>query len=151
MVAPELPELCALLRAEGFHITIETAGTIAPAGIACDLASISPKLANSTPHEGEIDDAWITRHEATRYQPEIIAAWLADYTTQLKFVVSDESDLAEIAALDLPADRILLMPEGTTPEALASKTTFVVESCKRLGYRYCPRVHIDLFGNSRGT
>ena len=43
------------------------------------------------------------------------------------------------------------MPEGTTPEALASKTTFVVESCKRLGYRYCPRVHIDLFGNSRGT
>ncbi len=151
MIAPELPELCALLRTEGFHITIETAGTIAPSGIACDLASISPKLANSTPHEGEIDATWIARHEATRYQPEIIASWLTHYETQLKFVVSSESDLTEITALALPADRILLMPEGTTPQALAAKTTFVVEACKRLGYRYCPRVHIDLFGNTRGT
>jgi 7-carboxy-7-deazaguanine synthase len=49
MVARGIHSLAEQLRALGKHITIETAGTIPPAGIACDLASISPKLANSTP------------------------------------------------------------------------------------------------------
>src|SRR5688572_20004036 len=51
MVARGISELAQRLRDDGLHITIETAGTIAPDGIACDLASLSPKLSNSTPDE----------------------------------------------------------------------------------------------------
>src|SRR4051812_43256401 len=63
MVAKDLPELARALRQSGWHITIETAGTVLPAGIACDLASISPKLSHSTPRPGEISQEWIARHE----------------------------------------------------------------------------------------
>ena len=70
MIAPDLPALAAALRAEGFHITIETAGTVAPpAGLACDLASISPKLANSTPSAEAAGAGWAARHEASRRRP----------------------------------------------------------------------------------
>ena len=54
MSASEIPALAGALHAAGRHITIETAGTIPPSGIACDLASLSPKLSNSTPAEGAI-------------------------------------------------------------------------------------------------
>ena len=49
MIAKDLPLLAAELRGFGYHITIETAGTLPPDGIACDLASLSPKLLNSAP------------------------------------------------------------------------------------------------------
>src|SRR4051812_4133949 len=39
MIARGIHELAAGLRAAGGHVTIETAGTVAPGGIACDLAS----------------------------------------------------------------------------------------------------------------
>ena len=98
MIASGIRELAAALRTEGLHITIETAGTVAPEGIACDLASLSPKLANSTP-DLEQAGAWQERHEATRYQPELIRSWLESYPCQLKFVVSAVEDLPEIESL----------------------------------------------------
>ena len=156
MIAKGIHELAGKLRAAGKHITIETAGTIAPDGIACDLASLSPKLANSTPTEG-IEPAWQEKHERLRLQPEVIGQWLGGYEFQLKFVVRDEGDLPEIEALlaqvarPIPPDRVLLMPEGITPDALRQRQTLVVDLCKRKGYRYCPRLHIELFGNKPGT
>src|SRR5262249_44631393 len=48
MIAPEIVALTQRLRDAGLHITIETAGTVFRP-VACDLMSISPKLANSTP------------------------------------------------------------------------------------------------------
>ena len=48
MIAPEIVALTERLRDAGLHITIETAGTVFQP-VACDLMSISPKLANSTP------------------------------------------------------------------------------------------------------
>ena len=48
MLFAELIPLTAGLRERGRHITIETAGTLY-LPVACDLMSISPKLANSTP------------------------------------------------------------------------------------------------------
>ncbi len=157
MVAKDIRELCARLRAAGRHITIETAGTVAPEGIACDLASLSPKLAHSTPHEGEIAPAWISRHEERRLQPGILREWVAHYPYQLKFVVSTKDDLAEIQEVvtsigtEIPPDRVLLMPEGITNEALKEHEIAVTELCKTTGYRFCPRLHIGLFGNTRGT
>ena len=38
MIAPQIRELAAELKLLGYHVTIETAATIAPDGIACDLA-----------------------------------------------------------------------------------------------------------------
>lgn len=157
MIAPQIHALAEALRAEGLHITIETAGTIAPENIACDLASLSPKLENSTPRDGEIDPAWQQRHARTRWQPEAILAWLRRDAYQLKFVVSSPADIDEIRALlaslemEIPPERVLLMPEGRDAATLAARDTWLVEICKLHGFRYCRRLHIDLFGNRRGT
>jgi len=181
MIAPDLPELAATLKKEGKHITIETAGTIAPNNISCDLASLSPKLSNSTP-SSEQDRAWSKKHEAARLQPEVISDWISNYAFQLKFVVSSELDLAEIKHLlsrleifdlsseDLakeeapplqrvrseegplvPLHQILLMPEGIDAQTLSSRSPWLIEICQREGFRFCPRLQIELFGHTRGT
>ncbi|MFZ9920751.1 MAG: 7-carboxy-7-deazaguanine synthase QueE [Terrimicrobiaceae bacterium] len=157
MVARGIHELAAALRALGKHITIETAGTVTPGGIACDLASISPKLADSTPAPGSIEPAWIERHEKSRCRPEILREWLTAYPFQLKFVVSSEADLPEIHALlaatghPVSPSKILLMPEGTDPATIDSRCDMLVGLCLRHGHRLCDRLHIRLFGNTRGT
>lgn len=157
MVAKGMPELLAQLREAGKHITIETAGTIAPQGVACDLASISPKLAHSTPSEAKAGKAWAEKHESLRLQPEVLRAWCESYDFQLKFVVATEADVEEVRAVvssigvPVPPEKILLMPEGITQEALKARQDWLVEVCKRTGWRYSPRLHIDLFGNKRGT
>ena len=155
MIAPDLPALAAGLRKAGKHITIETAATVLPTGIACCLASLSPKLSNSTP-SAERDPAWAKKHEETRLRSDVIAEWIKNYDFQLKFVVSSEKDLTEIKGLlsrlpPVPLDRVLLMPEGTDSKALATRAPWLVEICKREGFRFCPRLQIELFGHTRGT
>jgi 7-carboxy-7-deazaguanine synthase len=155
MIAPDLPKLAAVLKKQNKHITIETAGTILPNGIPCDLASISPKLSNSTPSP-ERDPAWAKKHEANRLQPEVISEWIRKYPFQLKFVVSSENDLAEIKDLlsrlpPVPLHQILLMPEGIDVKTLATRSPWLVDLCKREGFRFCPRLQIELFGHTRGT
>lgn len=157
MVAKGMPELLARLHAAGKHITIETAGTVMPDGVPCDLASISPKLAHSTPDEARAGKAWVEKHERTRLQPEVLRAWCTHYDYQLKFVIATEADVEEVRAVvasigvPVPPEKILLMPEGITQEALRARQTLLVDVCKRTGWRYSPRLHIDLFGNKRGT
>lgn len=156
MVAKGIHELAEKLRSSGKHITIETAATVLPQSIACDLASLSPKLSNSTPGSASAN-GWKERHERTRLQPAVIAEWIKNYNFQLKFVVTDSRDLAEIDELiraigcSIPPSKILLMPEGTTVEQLHEREEELIELCKRLGYRYCQRLQIELFGNVRGT
>lgn len=158
MIAKGIHELVAALKKHSKMITIETAGTVLPNGIACDLASLSPKLSNSTPEPGEIADGWIEKHERRRRQPEIIRAWLEAYPShQLKFVVADTGDLEEIEELlasvgpDIDPLRVLLMPEGTTTEVIRGRDESLIDLCKDRGYRYCNRLHIEIFGNSRCT
>jgi 7-carboxy-7-deazaguanine synthase len=156
MIAPGMRELSARLKNEGLHVTIETAGTVAPDDIACDLASLSPKLSNSRP-DGRLPEHWRKRHERDRLQPSVLDLWLVNYACQLKFVVVSEKDIEEIHALlemlTAPVDPgcILLMPEGTSSEQLRQRTATVVKLCTEFGYRYGSRLHIDLFGNTRGT
>jgi 7-carboxy-7-deazaguanine synthase len=50
MIMPDMAELCAALKRRGRHVTIETAATVYRP-VEHDLASLSPKLANSTPWE----------------------------------------------------------------------------------------------------
>ncbi len=157
MIARDIHPLAAGLREEGFHLTIETAGTVAPEGIACDLASLSPKLRHSTPEVNKAGPGWAERHEKLRWQPEVLREWMKNYPFQLKFVVAVPADLVELegllAELDpkIPPHHVLLMPEGTHPEALARSESWLVEACLRRGFRYCQRLHIQLFGNTRGT
>lgn len=156
MIAKEIRELLFALKEQGKHITIETAGTVLPDGLPCDLASLSPKLRNSTPSQEE-GGAWHERHEKTRWQPNVVKTWCENYEHQLKFVVGGEEDLAEIegmlveAGIQTSPENVLLMPEGRTVEDLSRISLQVVEWCKERGWRFCARLHIDLFGNKRGT
>ena len=156
MVAKGIRDLAQALRAAGQHITIETAATILPDGIACDLASLSPKLANSAPDE-RLSAGWRQKHEQLRRQPEVIRAWLDHANYQLKFVVTCGEDVQEIHSLladlrrPVPPHKVLLMPEGITAEKIRGRNETVVELCKRNGYRFCHRLHVELFGHTRGT
>ena len=149
MIAPEIVALTERLRALGLHITIETAGTVF-APVACDLMSISPKLANSTP-EGE----WSARHERLRIQPAVLGELMERYQYQLKFVIEKREDVVEAAALveqlSAARERVILMPEGTDREALRERSVWLAEICKQEGFRFSPRLHVELWGNRRGT
>lgn len=157
LIFKHIPELAARLKQAGFHITVETAGTVAPE-ITADLMSISPKLSNSTPMGDPRDPegVWARRHEERRLNPEAINALIAATPDrQLKFVVATPADLPEIDALlaaltpVAPAD-ILLMPEGiATPPP--ERVEWILDTCLARGWRYSPRLHIQLFGNTRGT
>jgi len=146
MIAPEIVELTRRLPG---HLTIETAGTV-EAEVRCDLMSISPKLANSTP-----EGPWAGQHERLRYQPEVLKALMAGFPYQLKFVVVNASDLEEIRSIlkDTDADpsHVVLMPEGMDAGVLAERGRWLVEICKREGFRYSPRLHVDLWGVRRGV
>jgi 7-carboxy-7-deazaguanine synthase len=150
MIAPHIDELTHHLKQ---HITIETAGTV-DAHVRCDLMSISPKLANSTPHTRE-DGRWAAQHERLRYQPEILRRLTQLYPHQLKFVITDPNDLTEVHAIvdstGVSKNRVILMPEGVDAAVLAERARWLAEICKREGYRFSPRLHIDLWGNRRGT
>lgn len=172
MMFAALPELTARLKelgggseaGGGMHITIETAGTIMPKedrfALACDLMSISPKLSGSTPGESDPRDpggVWRARHEARRLNVPVLQSLLDRWgpgARQLKFVLTTPAELAEIEGLlaELrgwsPGD-VLLMPEGTPPTRERMQRT--VEACIERGWRYCHRVHVEVFGNTRGT
>jgi 7-carboxy-7-deazaguanine synthase len=150
MLFEETAALTRALRDLGQTITIETAGTVWR-DVECDLMSISPKLRNSVPVG---DPAWAVRHDELRLQPEVLQR-LMRFEHQLKFVVAAEDDLAEIDALvrslGARADRVLLMPEGRDADTLNLRSRWIVEACKKRGYRYSPRLHVLLWGDLRGV
>lgn len=155
MIMPEIVELCAALKARDHHITIETAATVHKP-VAADLMSLSPKLSNSTPWQRE-GGRFAQVHETHRINVPVIQRLIDEAPDfQLKFVIAREQDLDEMQALLArltgwrPAD-VLLMPEGTDQATLASRAGWISELCKRHGYRFCPRLHIALYGNTMGT
>ena len=149
MIAPEIVPLTERLRGLGWHITIETAGTVVQP-VACDLMSISPKLANSTPN-----GRWAAQHDRLRIQPEVLLELMGRYPYQLKFVIERADDLDEVRALigTLGADRsrVILMPEGTDRNRLRERAVWLTEICKQEGFRFSPRLHVELWGNRRGV
>lgn len=162
MIFAATTELTDELRRAGMHVTIETAGTVDRA-VSCDLMSLSPKLGNSTPAVGDPRDPggdWRARHESRRLNSAVLQRLISAHARpqrdfQLKFVVSTPSQLPEIEDLLsqlqgwVPSD-VLLMPEGVvapTPD----QRLWVVEACTKHGWRYTHRLHIELFGNRRGT
>src|SRR5580704_15791826 len=142
MIADEIVELTRQLKAINLHITIETAGTVHKA-VVCDLVSISPKLANSTPHQRE-GGRWAPQHDRLRYQPEVVKKLIREYDYQLKFVVSSPEDLREIEAIlqgtGADRSRVMLMAEGIDAAVIRDRAQWIAEVCKRDGFRYSPRL-----------
>jgi len=146
----------------GYHATVETNGTIhrdAP----IDLLSLSPKLASSTPtpeRDPKGEGEWEARHEDRRIDVDTLTQLVETYPFQLKFVVSDPGDIAEIddlvatlrraASVPIDGSDVLLMPEGTTEAALAETRERVAERCMATGYRYTPRLHVTLWDDAAG-
>src|SRR6202011_3677536 len=98
---------------------------------------------------------WAAQHERLRYQPSVLRQLMAEYAYQLKFVIANAEDLAEVATMlrETGADRsrVVLMPEGTDADTLRERGQWLVEICKREGFRFSPRLHIDLWGHRRGV
>jgi 7-carboxy-7-deazaguanine synthase len=155
MIMPEIIELCQSLKLRDYHITMETAATVfAPASI--DLASLSPKLSNSTPTD-RAGGRFVANHEKHRLNIPVIQQFIDNSPDfQLKFVVSGENDLTEIRQILQPLknwnpDDVLLMPEGVDAQILTDRSPWISEICKREGFRFCTRLQIFLYGNKRGT
>ena len=150
------------LEAAGYHTTVETNGTI-PCEAPVDLASVSPKLTNSSPtaeRDPAGDGEWADRHDNRRIDVEAVSSLLEAHTFQLKFVVTGRADLEEVerlleriraaTAVTVADTDVLLMPEGATRERLAETGTEVAELAAERGYRYTPRLHVDLWNDAPG-
>ena len=154
MLFDPIVELASRLKEDNFRITVETAGTVYR-DLPCDLMSVSPKLSNSTPPK---ESGWRERHETVRTSLAVLRRLIVQYPIQLKFVVGDDprTDIAEIEALleELPIiqpNRVLMMPEGTDAETLERRAKLIEPHARERGWGLSPRLHIEMFGNTRGT
>ncbi len=137
-----IEQLLELLGPE-WALEIETNGTL-PGSPAirgrCQL-NISPKLPSA-------------RNRARTIKPAVMAQLLSSRDPWFKFVVADLTDFAAMVAIieqcGLPAERIIVMPEGQDSATLAEHARLVVEEVKRRGYRLLPRLHVLMYGNQRG-
>jgi 7-carboxy-7-deazaguanine synthase len=147
----EIGALTRGLRAAGLHVTVETSGTLAP-DFECDLLSVSPKTSNSDPL-----GRWLERHRGLRSHREPLRKLLHQFPEhQLKFVIQDRDDLREVLTIleemaPVASDRVLLMAEGRTAQEVADRAVGVAALCEEHGFRYTPRLHLDLFGGGRGV
>jgi 7-carboxy-7-deazaguanine synthase len=153
-LAADLNDLTKRLKLLGAHITIETAATIFKI-VDCDLLSMSPKLSSSTPWN-RADGRFAKTHETHRLNCEVIRQFLQRYDYQLKFVLDDPEDFSEVSEIleklgDADPERVLLMAQGTSTEEIQKKSRWIIDYCKQRGFRYTPRLHLDLFGSQRGT
>lgn len=142
---PALAALCDLLGPQ-YHIEIESNGTVAlTEGFAAhvDQLNLSPKLA----HSGNADSA--------RLNDTALAAYARDPRAWFKFVIAQPGDADEVASLAdrhaIPAERIILMPEGTDGATLRERSAWLGPLCLDKGWRLTDRLHIHLYGDTRGT
>lgn len=155
VIMPEIELLCEALEQRRYHLTIETAATVYKP-IRADLLSLSPKLANSTPLQRD-GGKYAANHDKQRINLAAIQQFIERAKEfQLKFVVTGEQDMDEILELLQPlkgwspAD-VLLMPEGIDATTLIAAGPRVADLCKVHGFRFCPRLHVELYGNRRGV
>lgn len=150
--AKELNMLCAKLKENNFHITVETNATIFDEEVArhMDLFSLSPKLSSSQREHTQ------PPYRIDRIQSFINYARQNKKDFQMKFVYSGEQDIPEIHHLLAQVqgwqnEDILLMPLGGKPDMIQINIQKTLENCIRNGWRYCDRLHITLFGDKPGT
>jgi len=161
---PELlKELCVIGKKYNHIVTIETEGSEFVQTTA-DCISLSPKLSNSTPRPG----TWMpyTNREVTEKDKQQHERWRCNYAAmerliwnhpeyQLKPVISDKRDLEEVKylqkVLDIPNDKVWLMPEGLVEEQLNERRVWLMEYATENGYNFTDRLHIIAYGDKRGV
>ena len=141
----ELAPLVASLKNNGFYCEVETNGTILPnAQLAQDVGqwNVSPKLATS----GNLLER--------RNLPRVLATFSLLPNSYFKFVIVEPEDIQEVCSLvdgnGLARDRVILMPEGRTPETIQARSGWVSQACVQEGFRFSTRLHILLWGDERG-
>ena len=154
MLQPDLPRLVDGLSERGHLVTIETAATRFVDGVRPHLFSLSPKLGNSRP--GPEHPAERRLHDRNNRPDDVIPRFLdAGCEVQVKFVVQGAEDLPEILEgierWRIPRDLVYLMPEGVTREVLRERSRAVADLCRAEGFHFSGRIHIERWGNTRGT
>jgi 7-carboxy-7-deazaguanine synthase len=138
-------DLIEKLVREDRWVTVETNG-LRYRPTPAQFISLSPKLRSS--HAGE----------PREYLPPNIPALRSfmqapDY--QFKFVMHEPDDLTEIETLQkallIPPEKVYLMPQGVTRQQLQQRGQWIVPICCDHGYRYTPRLQVELWGNQRGV
>ena len=125
---------------------VETNGTIVPLPefiSAVTRFNVSPKLSNSAVR---IDD---------RLKPEVLETFARLDAADFKFVVDSKADVDEIREMTkrfaIPPQRIFLMPQGISAVTISEKAEWLIEICKRHGFRFSDRLHVRLWGDRRGV
>ena len=146
--AGALAQMIAALRhtMATLHIEIETNGSVAPPpalDAMIDQYNVSPKLA----HSGN--------PAVIALVPERMTAWAADPRALFKFVIASPDDLNEVRALAqtyaIVSERLFVMPEGTDSATLRARSRWLSEAAMQAGWRFTDRLHIHLYGDTRGT
>lgn len=139
-----LARLLALLPP--MHVEVETNGSVAPhpaLDAFVNQYNVSPKLA----HSGNPADLALP--------PERLAAWSAEPRAMFKFVVAGQADIDEVQALQreyaIPGQRIYLMPEGRDSATVRRRLAWLGTVCPQAGFNLTDRLHIHLYGDTRGT
>ena len=167
-----LVNLCTELKNQfDVHITVETNGTIFIDELSglVDLFSLSPKLSNSNPTNKKLEQLNLTSlsnftaiHEQKRLNIKAIQHFIdisnpRNHTDiQLKFVVSSSKDEEEIhdvlkELIGWRNSDVLLMQTGVTNCELALSSNAILEMSLRNGWRFTPRLHIEMFGDKKGV
>jgi len=127
-------------------IEIETNGTTAAPvrlDIRVDQYNVSPKLA----HSGNAAELALI--------PERLDAYATDPRAFFKFVIASPEDVDEVLALQsryrFRPGQVFLMPEGTDSATLREREAWLSDLCLRHGFRMSDRLHIHLYGDTRGT
>jgi 7-carboxy-7-deazaguanine synthase len=139
-----LARMVALL--EGMTVEIETNGTVAPHPELDPLVAqynVSPKLA----HSGNSSELALL--------PERLADWANEPKAYFKFVISTPEDLPEVLELierhGINRARVYVMPEGTDSATLRAREAWLAPLALQHGLRLSDRLHIHLYGDTRGT
>lgn len=158
-----LKELCRIGKDYNHLVTIETEGSEFVQTNA-DCISLSPKLSNSTPIPGtympyigrEVTEKDRLKHEKWRCNYDAMEQLIYNHSDyQLKPVISSEEDLTELDyiqdRLDIPNEKVWLMPEGVTDDELTKRRRWLMEYATEHGYNFTDRLHIIVYGDKRGV
>jgi organic radical activating enzyme len=140
--------LTSILDERGVHVQVETNGTVAPDGPARHRIStfvVSPKLGNAGVHRG---------HQDPRIHHDWTAIAAVSDRAHLKVVCEDPDDVAAAVTLadtlGWPRAQVWVMPQGTTPAALAARWRPLCEAAVALGVNVSHRLHVLAWGEARG-
>ena len=141
----ELGPMVDAFSKRGYHIEVETNGTISPNSQMINTVSqwnISPKTNSSG------------NRQTSRENGKTLRDFRDLKNAYFKFVIVDQHDVKEVSVFvdkyGIDHKKVILMPEGVTPEIVDRRGRWIAESCTELGFRFSTRLHILLWGDARG-